>query len=68
MRTAGIDLAKADGMPRFLVVDDDPATVNAMALLLRDDGHTVSPFTAGAEAVDTLMRESFDAVVTDLEK
>jgi two-component system, NtrC family, response regulator HydG len=54
-------------MPRFLVVDDDPATVNGMSHLLIGDGHTVAPFTGGAEAVEALSRESFDAVVTDLE-
>jgi CheY-like chemotaxis protein len=54
-------------MPRFLVVDDDPATVDGMSRLLADDGHTVVPFTGGAEAVKALSRESFDAIVTDLE-
>lgn len=54
-------------MPRFLVVDDDPAAVKGMSHLLIDDGHTVAPFTGGADAVDALSRESFDAVVTDLE-
>lgn len=54
-------------MPRFLVVDDDPATVKGMTQLLVDDGHEVSPFTNGAPAIGALSRESFDAVVTDLE-
>ncbi len=54
-------------MARFLVVDDDHPTVAAMTRLLSDDGHAVSPFTAGAESVAALSRESFDAVVTDLE-
>ncbi len=54
-------------MPRFLVVDDDPAAVKGMSRLLTDDGHTVAPFTAGAEAVAALSGGSFDAVVTDLE-
>jgi CheY-like chemotaxis protein len=54
-------------MPRFLVVDDDPAAVASVSTLLVDDGHTVAPFTRGAEAVDALARESFDAVFTDLE-
>ncbi len=54
-------------MTRFLVVDDDHPTVAAMTRLLGDDGHVVSPFTVGAEAVEALSRESFDAVVTDLE-
>ena len=54
-------------MARFLVVDDDPITVHGMTRLLTDDGHDVVPFTAGADAVDALSRESFDAVLTDLE-
>lgn len=54
-------------MARFLVVDDDQITVHGMTRLLIDDGHEVSPFTAGADAVEALSRESFDAVLTDLE-
>jgi DNA-binding response OmpR family regulator len=54
-------------MARFLVVDDDHPTVTGMARLLSDDGHDVAPFVSGAEALDALSRESFDAVMTDLE-
>jgi CheY-like chemotaxis protein len=54
-------------MARILVVDDDPAAAQGMSLLLSGDGHDVSSFTSGAEAVDALSRGSFDAVVTDLE-
>jgi DNA-binding NtrC family response regulator len=54
-------------MAKFLVVDSDPSAVHAMTRLLQTDGHEVSSFTAGAHAVDALARESFDAVVTDLE-
>jgi CheY-like chemotaxis protein len=54
-------------MPRFLVVDDDPATLRGMTQLLAGDGHEVSPHSSGAAAVDALARESFDAVVTGLE-
>jgi two-component system response regulator QseB len=54
-------------MPRFLVVDDDPSATRAMAALLTDDGHSVAPFTGGADAIDALSRQPFDAVVTDLE-
>ncbi len=54
-------------MPKFLVVDDDAATVHGVAKLLAADGHDVVPFTAGADAVEALARDSFDAVVTDLE-
>jgi len=54
-------------MARFLVVDNDPITVHGMTRLLTEDGHDVAPFTAGADAVDALSRESFDVVLTDLE-
>jgi CheY-like chemotaxis protein len=54
-------------MARFLVVDDDSSTVNAMALLLAADGHAVTPLTSGADAVETLKENSFDAVITDLD-
>ena len=54
-------------MPRFLVVDDDPSTTKGMEMLLTGDGHVVLPVTDGAEAVEALSRESFDAVLTDLE-
>lgn len=54
-------------MVRFLVVDDDHITVKGMTRLLTQDGHDVAPFTAGADAVEALQRECFDAVLTDLE-
>jgi DNA-binding NtrC family response regulator len=54
-------------MASFLVVDDDPSTVSGLQRLLTDDGHEVSPFTSGADAVEALSRRRFDAVVTDLE-
>ena len=54
-------------MARFLVLDDDYATVSALSRLLRDDGHEVEPFVSPAVAIEALSRESFDAVITDLE-
>jgi CheY-like chemotaxis protein len=54
-------------MVRFLVVDDEPASAEGLSRLLIDDGHEVSSFTEGAEAVEALLDESYDAVVTDLE-
>lgn len=63
----GTPLAPVACMARFLVVDDDPPTVHAMAWLLRDDGHEVSRFTRGSHAVDALAREPFDVVVADLD-
>jgi two-component system cell cycle response regulator CpdR len=54
-------------MPRFLVVDDDPGSVNAVTQLLRGDGHEVASHTDGAAAVNALSDDLFDAVLTDLE-
>lgn len=57
----------ADPVARFLVVDDDHATLRGMTTLLIDDGHDVSPFASGGDAVKALSTARFDAVVTDLE-
>ena len=55
-------------MGRILVVDDDPPTADAMAELLRQDGHEVERFTSGKEAVSALQSgRPFDVVVTDLQ-
>jgi DNA-binding NtrC family response regulator len=54
-------------MPRFLVVDDEAASVNAVGQLLMSDGHEVSLHTDGAGAVDALSGDLYDAVLTDLE-
>jgi CheY-like chemotaxis protein len=54
-------------MARFLVVDDDHSTVRGLTRLLSEDGHDIAAFTTGAEAVEALSRDSFDAVLTDLE-
>jgi len=48
LQTAACDLLAAGlTMARFLVVDDDHITVHGMTRLLTDDGHEVTPFTAG---------------------
>lgn len=54
-------------MLRFLVVDDHHSAVKGLTQLLTEDGHAVCPFTGGAEAIDALERQPFDAVVTDFE-
>ncbi len=54
-------------MARILVVDDDHSAVTAVTRMLSGDGHDVAAFTEGAAAVEALSRESFDAVMTDLD-
>jgi DNA-binding NtrC family response regulator len=54
-------------MASVLVVDDDPSTVSGLERLLTEDGHDVTTFTSGADALQALASQPFDAVVTDLE-
>jgi CheY-like chemotaxis protein len=54
-------------MPRFLVVDNDAANALALDLILRADGNDVVRYTTGAEAVEALKSQPFDAVITDLQ-
>jgi DNA-binding NtrC family response regulator len=54
-------------MARFLVVDDEVPLLNVTTRMLRARGHEVRPFAEGADAVEALAREAFDAVVTDLD-
>jgi DNA-binding response OmpR family regulator len=56
-----------DGVFKILVVDDEVHLAKSAARLLQRGGHEVRALTAGADAVEALTREPFDAVVTDLE-
>lgn len=51
---------------RILLVDDDPALSETLALGLRKRGFDVAPLTSAAEAMQALDREDFDVLVTDL--
>jgi two-component system, NtrC family, response regulator HydG len=60
-------LTSSGSAPRVLVVDDDPAAVRALALMLGSDGFSVETCVDGAEACALLRRETFDAILTDLD-
>ncbi len=56
---------------RVLVIDDEPAIVRAISLVLEADGHTVAAAPGGREGIDAfagalLSSEPFDIVITDL--
>ena len=57
-----------DRSARFLIVDDEPALLRAMRRVLQaaDPDWTVVCARHGAEALDCLAKDSFDAVVLDL--
>jgi len=50
---------------RILVVEDDPAVRDSIALLLRIDRHVVTEAANGREALDFVSRQPFDLVVLD---
>jgi CheY-like chemotaxis protein len=53
---------------RILVVDDDAVNRQAMLLLLEREGHQVVAVENGLEAMERLgERDTFDAIVTDLQ-
>lgn len=58
-----------DRSARFLIVDDEPALLRAMRRVLQAAGPdwTVVCARHGAEALECLTKESFDAVVLDLQ-
>ncbi|MBM3221338.1 MAG: response regulator transcription factor [Candidatus Rokubacteria bacterium] len=52
---------------RILLVDDDVEVNDALAMLLRRDGHLVSCAPSGQDALDLLATNpAIDAVLTDL--
>ncbi|MEK7701793.1 MAG: sigma-54 dependent transcriptional regulator [candidate division NC10 bacterium] len=51
---------------RVLVVDDERSMRDLLAIMLKQAGHDVALAEGGAQAIDSLKRESFDLVITDL--
>ena len=50
----------------ILVVDDEPGVADLVAEVLRGDGHTVAVVNSGLAALEYVMRDQFDLVVTDV--
>ena len=53
-------------MQSILVVDDDPAIRDALALLLEEEGYVVHTAPDGLAALAVVARDSPDLVITDL--
>src|SRR3989449_1129095 len=51
---------------RVLVVDDERSMRELLAIMLKQAGHDVTLAEGGEQAVETLKREAFDLVITDL--
>jgi EAL domain-containing protein (putative c-di-GMP-specific phosphodiesterase class I) len=55
------------GKGRILLVDDEPALLEVWGEILRDAGWTVETAADGAAALKLLTRDSFDAILTDID-
>lgn len=52
--------------PLIAVLDDDPAFLNMMQLLLTQEGYRTIPWREGQSAVEMIRRERPDVVIVDL--
>jgi two-component system response regulator AtoC len=53
-------------MARILIIDDDPAMVQVVADLCKEDGHTPIPYASGQKALDFMLGHSPQLILTDL--
>ncbi len=51
---------------RILAVDDEPALVNLVAMILRSDGHAIITAATGEAALEQIAAAPFDLVISDL--
>jgi PAS domain S-box-containing protein len=56
----------AVGSSAILIVDDEPSIANALARLLRRDGHTVDTAANGRLALKQLQERAYDLILSDL--
>ncbi|HET9862126.1 MAG TPA: PAS domain S-box protein [Steroidobacteraceae bacterium] len=55
----------ACGAQRILLVEDEPGVRNAMRMLLKIEGYSVTTAASAAEAIDMMGTQAFDLLVTD---
>ena len=53
-------------MARILVIEDDPAVVEMLTLMIQNEGHDVEVVVDGAHAIERLDRPPPDLVLLDL--
>ena len=54
-----------NSMKRILLVDDEPAMLQTLRIILTSAGHEVDTAWSSKEAMDLVNQERFDLVVTD---
>ncbi len=53
-------------MATILCVDDEFSVVNLLAFLIRNEGHRVETAMCGEEAMDKVMADHFNLIITDI--
>ncbi|HKJ04064.1 MAG TPA: EAL domain-containing protein [Geopsychrobacteraceae bacterium] len=53
--------------PKILIVDDDPAMLTSLRMLLKANGHNVEPAQGGAKALEQLAEDNYDLMLLDLQ-
>jgi CheY-like chemotaxis protein len=53
-------------MPRILIIDDSPSTLETVARMLVRAGHQVRSCADGKRAQEMIEREAFDLILTDI--
>ena len=51
---------------KILIIDDDPRMCSSLKELLGREGYKIRTRNNGSEAIDTLTKESFDLVLSDI--
>ncbi len=51
---------------RIMVVDDEPDVISPLCEMLTDEGYETAGFCKGSEAIETLTKQEFDLLITDL--
>jgi two-component system response regulator MtrA len=51
---------------RILIVEDDPATMEVIALRLQHEGYETESFDRGREALEALSKREFDLIILDI--
>lgn len=53
-------------MVNLLIADDQPDVVEALRLLLKDQGHQIETASSPAQVLESLARRDFDLLLMDL--
>src|SRR5579864_1681943 len=59
-------MRSSDSAPRILIADDQADVLEALRLLLKDEGYQIESATSPASIISTLEARDFDVVLMDL--